>query len=283
MLAAQEPDGRFHNRRQSGPDLVGHGVGRGLLGPRALGARHGRRSRVPHLRERALAGFDAALACARPHPRAMAFAALGAAEVLAVLPDHREARALMTAAAIAVGRPARRQAWPWPEPRLSYANAVLPEALLAAGARAGLALARRGRPRPAGAGCSTSSPRRAPVRRPGRGVADRARPARHSTSSRSRWRRWPTRARRAYLIDGQAAWAEGIELAAAWFLGDNDSGTPMHDPVTGGGFDGLERFGRNENQGAESTLALLSTLQQARSMARHARRTTRRSMKVVAG
>ena len=38
----------------------------------------------------------------------------------------------------------------------------------------------------------------------------------------------------------------------------------MHDPVSGGGFDGLERFGRNENQGAESTLALLSTLQQAR-------------------
>ena len=64
----------------------------------------------------------------------------------------------------------------------------------------------------------------------------------------------------------------GIELAAAWFLGDNDSGTPLHDPATGGGFDGLERVGRNENQGAESTLALLSTLQQARSMAPDARR-----------
>ena len=66
----------------------------------------------------------------------MAFAALGAAEVLAVLPDHREARALMTAVAIAVGRPAADEAWRWPEPRLSYANAALPEALLAAaGAR----------------------------------------------------------------------------------------------------------------------------------------------------
>ena len=64
----------------------------------------------------------------------MAFAALGAAEVLAVLPEHREARALMTAVAIAVGRPAVDEAWPWPEPRLSYANAALPEALLAAGA-----------------------------------------------------------------------------------------------------------------------------------------------------
>jgi len=33
--------------------------------------------------------------------------------------------------------------------------------------------------------------------------------------------------------------------------------------VSGGGHDGLEAGGRNENQGAESTLAMLSTLQQA--------------------
>ena len=37
----------------------------------------------------------------------------------------------------------------------------------------------------------------------------------------------------------------------------------MIDPVSGGGHDGLEADGRNENQGAESTLAMLSTLQQA--------------------
>jgi hypothetical protein len=35
----------------------------------------------------------------------------------------------------------------------------------------------------------------------------------------------------------------------------------MCDPVTGGGFDGLERHGASVNQGAESTLAWLSTLQ----------------------
>jgi len=38
----------------------------------------------------------------------------------------------------------------------------------------------------------------------------------------------------------------------------------MFDPVTGGGYDGLERAGRNDNQGAEPTLAMLSTAQQAR-------------------
>jgi hypothetical protein len=52
-------------------------------------------------------------------------------------------------------------------------------------------------------------------------------------------------------------------MAAAWFDGDNDSGTVMWDPFTGGGYDGLEATGPNENQGAESTLALISTRQQA--------------------
>jgi hypothetical protein len=55
-----------------------------------------------------------------------------------------------------------------------------------------------------------------------------------------------------------------VSRAAEWFLGANDAGTPLYDPVSGGGCDGLERDGRNENQGAESTLALMSTLQQAR-------------------
>jgi hypothetical protein len=44
----------------------------------------------------------------------------------------------------------------------------------------------------------------------------------------------------------------------------HDQGTPLYDLLSGGGYDGLERRGRNENQGAESTLAALSTLQQRR-------------------
>ena len=47
-------------------------------------------------------------------------------------------------------------------------------------------------------------------------------------------------------------------------MGDNDASTPMFDPESGAGFDGLETDGRNENRGAESTLAALSTYQQAR-------------------
>jgi hypothetical protein len=52
----------------------------------------------------------------------------------------------------------------------------------------------------------------------------------------------------------------------SWFLGANDTGVPLLDPATGGGFDGLHQDRRNDNQGAESTLALLATLQQARAL-----------------
>ena len=38
----------------------------------------------------------------------------------------------------------------------------------------------------------------------------------------------------------------------------------MWDPDTGGGYDGLHADGVNYNQGAESTMAVISTLQQAR-------------------
>jgi len=40
-----------------------------------------------------------------------------------------------------------------------------------------------------------------------------------------------------------------------WFLGSNDLGLPLYDPITGGCADGLHSEGINLNQGAESTLA----------------------------
>ena len=190
VLAAQEPDGRFHNRRH--PDLswpdsatVEDCWGRGLW---SLGTAV---ARAPQLRERALGAFDRSAGLRSPHRRSMAFAALGAAEVLAVLPRHGGARALIAAAAVAIGRPVVDKAWPWPEPRLSYANAALPDALLAAGA----ALSERPRwSRMASAcsvGCSTGRPGTVgcqSCRRPGGG---RGRPGRVSTSSRSRRPRSP--------------------------------------------------------------------------------------------
>jgi hypothetical protein len=71
---------------------------------------------------------------------------------------------------------------------------------------------------------------------------------------------------RAHAVTGDRLWSDAVIRCAAWFDGDNDAQTPLWDPQTGGGFDGLEPFGRNENQGAESTLALLSTRQQTQQL-----------------
>jgi hypothetical protein len=56
-------------------------------------------------------------------------------------------------------------------------------------------------------------------------------------------------------------------MAGRWFHGDNDASVSMIDDITGGGFDGLHSHGRNLNQGAESTLAMISTLQVHQKMA----------------
>jgi hypothetical protein len=48
-----------------------------------------------------------------------------------------------------------------------------------------------------------------------------------------------------------------MSACANWFLGDNDQGLALFDPVSGGCCDGLMRDGVNKNQGAESLLAWL--------------------------
>ena len=67
----------------------------------------------------------------------------------------------------------------------------------------------------------------------------------------------------AYRITHDPRWLLGIRRSWDWFEGLNDSQTRMFDPATGAGYDGLERDGCNLNQGAESTLAMLSTAQHA--------------------
>ena len=69
---------------------------------------------------------------------------------------------------------------------------------------------------------------------------------------------------RAATVTGDSAWLAGVELSTAWFLGDNDAKIPLLDERTGGGCDGLSRNSRSRNQGAESTLAMISVLQLGR-------------------
>ena len=61
----------------------------------------------------------------------------------------------------------------------------------------------------------------------------------------------------AYRITGDDRWRKEAWSAFNWFLGSNDLGIPLYDPITGGCRDGLHPERVNENQGAESSLAFL--------------------------
>lgn len=269
VLAAIDTGGACHNRMAAGGTWrdepgVGDWWGRAIWG---LGVAAGQAPAAGQ-RARALTGFRVAAQQRSPFGRAMAFASLGAGEVLRNRPGEPAARALLGDAVRVVDPPVagRRRLdprWPWPEPRLRYGNAVLAETLVVAGdALLHKATLTRGLDLlafllrvevhdqhlsvtpVAGRGPDDSGPGfdQQPIEVAA--IADACATA--------------------YRVTTDPRWLIGINLAWRWFLGDNDAGTPMFDPGTGGGYDGLQPNGPNLNRGAESTLAMLSTAQQAR-------------------
>lgn len=63
-----------------------------------------------------------------------------------------------------------------------------------------------------------------------------------------------------YTMTGEQEWFEEGKRCLGWFLGHNDLQIPVCDSETGGCADGLEKQGVNSNQGAESTLAWVISL-----------------------
>lgn len=267
VAEAQGPNGDCVNRRDLsgrwyGPRGVEDCWGRSVWGLGTAAAQ----STDALVRRLALARFERAARQRSPWPRAMAFAALGASEVVNAHPWNASALELLADAASFLGvKPG--VCWPWPEPSLSYANAVLPDSLMAIGSALGrqdivdegislltwlldhetneghLSVT------PAG-GCTLGDSRPGFDQQPIEvaALADAC-------------------ARAACLVpDGN--WLSAVDGAVDWFLGDNDSGAVMWDPATGGGYDGLTPEGPNLNQGTESTLALVSTLQHGRRLSR---------------
>jgi hypothetical protein len=220
-------------------------------------------SDVGLVRRLAVIHFERAAKVRSPWPRAMAFAALGAAELLSIDPGQRAAHELLTDYADTVAKPNGDSAWPWPEPRLTYANAVLPEAMIAAGVALDDSTLRQQGLDLLGwlIEYETAEGHLSPTPVAGRGPDDLRpafdqQPIEVSTLADA--------CARAAAIDPTSIWPDGVRAAAAWFMGVNDAQRLMWDPETGGGFDGLHADGVNRNQGAESTLAVLSTLQHAR-------------------
>ena len=267
-LAALQPDGSCHNRMRADgswadePSL-GDWWGRAVWGL-GVAANQGP---SPQFRRRARQGFARAAGARRsPHLRPGVFAALGAAELAAADPADPDAQGLLAHVVRAVGIPSPAMVdpfWPWPERWLTYANAAVAEAMLAAGSVLGDTAARDHglrlldfliRIETRDGHFSVT-----PV-----GGRDRAAPEPGFDQQAIEVSSLADACARAYDLTGQERWRRAVKMAWAWFLGDNDARTPMFDPATGAGFDGLEKSGRNLNQGAESTLAALSTAQQAR-------------------
>jgi hypothetical protein len=262
LAQAQAPDGRFRNhlgydrRWKDGPG-TGDSWGRALQGLGTAVAR-GPDSAI---RGAALARFNSGAQLRSEWPHAMAFAALGAAEVLGVLPGHSVALGVLSVAVEVIGEPPEDPGWPWPAPRLSYANASIAEAVIVAGWKLGddrvlrnglrmLDWLLAGETRlghlsvvPEG-GWAPGEPRPGYDQQPIEvaALADAC--------------------ARAAAVTGDSGWLRGVDRCVAWFLGDNDGKVAMLNEHTGGGHDGLGIVGRNRNQGARSTLAMISVLQQ---------------------
>jgi hypothetical protein len=223
-------------------------------------------SRDTEVRNRCFDAFEVAAQARSFSLRAMCFAALGAGEVLQVDEGNHTARDLLVdMTSMFVFHPDGKGTWKWPENRLSYSNALLPEAMMVCGSLLGYpALEARGvnllewllevetlddhlSVTPVG----------------GRGMGDKGpqfdqQPIEVAAIADA--------AMRAAILTGDDAWEHVVDMAVNWFLGNNDSGHSMIDLHTGGGYDGLRIDGVNLNQGAESTLAMVSTMQHRGSM-----------------
>ncbi|WP_341997895.1 glycosyltransferase [Microbacterium sp. LWH7-1.2] len=263
LESAVTEDGLVHNRMGHGGEWtdeagLGDWWGRALWG---LGIAARRSSRAS-IRERATAVFERAARARSPWLRALCFAALGAVEMAGPEGTDAAALELLRDAADAIA-PCRSGAsdWRWPESRLRYANAAIPEALIAAGrALDDDRLVERGTELLGVLISIESGPdgRLSVTPVGGRGPGD-ARPA---------FDQQPIEAGalaqaclRAFQTTCDDRWLMPLYAAWGWFQGENDLGIPLFDPVSGAGYDGLTPEGRNDNRGAESTLAALATLQ----------------------
>ena len=262
LARAQAADGKFRSRlgvdrRWRGKPEAQDAWGRSLW---ALGTAAAR-GPTEGIREEARALFDVSAAASSPYPHSMAFAALGAAEMLGRWPDHPGALALLAMTSTVIGEPAADAAWPWPAPRLSYANAAIAEAVIVAGAKLGRDhLVQNG------------------LRMLGWLLAGETRNGHLSVVPVGGWGRGEDRpafdqhpievaaladaCAQASAVTGDTTWLTGVEMSVTWLLGDNDAQIPMLDERTGGCSDALGRTSRSRNQGAESTLAMISVLQQ---------------------
>jgi hypothetical protein len=257
---AQSADGHFANRCNvsgiwTSPAEMGDHWGRALWTLGTVAHRDPDRA----LAEVALGKFDFSAHHRTHHLRPMIYAGLGAAEILNYQPNHAPAQTLLRDAINAIPRPEDHR-WPWPEDRLSYGNAAIPELLMLGGHHLadpkllseGIILLKWLIKIETNNGHFSVTPSHGWSRGEFRPSFDQQ-PIELAALVDA--------CATAFDLTNDPAWLTFIEQGSAWFEGSNDSYTPMYEPMTGAGFDGLTPSGRNENQGAESTLSYLLVVQ----------------------
>lgn len=260
LLSARRPDGTFHNRRDAGGSWMDEtgsddSQGRAWWG---LGAAV-RQTRQPWIQAAAFGEYETCGVFQSRHLRANAYAALGAAEVVIGNHGHQPAVELLdrTSTVIAV---AARSAIPWPEAKLTYDNARIPEALIAAGVELrderrtnlGIRLLEWLVLSESRVGRFSFTPVG------GRMLGDRG-----PSFDQQPIEAWAMAdaCHRAWSLTESPSWRRRALQAGRWLLGANDKDAVLHNIETGGTFDGLTPNGVNANQGAESTLAGIGALQ----------------------
>ncbi len=266
---AQRPDGAFEN--EMGFDRAWHPetatedtVGRAMWG---LGAAVAWSPEAP-VRTLATALLDRALPVGLTHPRAVAYAAAGLDLALARFPGHpawRDRLAEHAASLVSAVERCGTDAWRWVCDEMTYSNAIVPHALLAA---------------------ARHLPHHADAERwrtVGRDVLDfvleqtladgvfdpvgnagwlhrdgGARAAFDQQPIEAGYTAWVAAA--AAHATGETRYADAARAAAAWFFGHNRLGVPVVDVHSGASYDGLTPQGVNLNQGAESAIALALAL-----------------------
>jgi len=211
---------------------------------------------LPHDLEVNTALAEAVRTFDSPHPRANAYAVIGLANLVADGLSWAEPHLFELTTKLPAPRAGR---WRWPEHRLTYANARLPQALILAGdvlalastLQAGLDLLDWLIDSETLDECFSFTPHT------GRGLGDRV-PA-FDQQPIEAWA-MADAALAAWRIEGSGRWLDAIEDASMWFMGRNDVGLPLYDHSTGAGYDGLHRDRVNLNRGAESTLSALGAL-----------------------
>jgi hypothetical protein len=262
VLDARTASGQFHNRRHADGtwiDDIGSddSQGRAWWGLGAVA----RLGPTVSMRQTGAEAFDTCASFDSPHLRANAYAALGAVEMLAANPGNGAAPDLLERTSGVIADAALGRI-PWPESRLTYDNARLPEALIAAGAMLG-----RRRLTLVGIrllewlfGVETSGAHFS-FTPDGGWTQGEPRPG-FDQQPIEAWA-MADASHRAWSVTGDGLWRVRALRASRWLTGHNDTGMVLYDVATGGTCDGLMEHSANENRGAESTLAGIGTLQVA--------------------